>query len=132
MKRYFQKSISILLLICLFMTETFSIKSPFIKMGNNEPIKIMCVGDSITDGYGIPGSYRKFLYHGLTQKGYNIDMIALNQEGLQNIQMKQLEKAGNMMMIIPAIVHIQLNHIEEEMVFMRLYRRQIASLKSLI
>ena len=82
MKRYFQKSISILLLICLFMTETFSIKSPFIKMGNNEPIKIMCVGDSITDGYGIPGSYRKFLYHGLTQKGYNIDMIGSKSGGV--------------------------------------------------
>ena len=66
MKRYFQKSISILLLFCLFMTRTSSIKSPFIKMENNEAIKIMCVGDSITDGFGIPGSYRKFLYHGLT------------------------------------------------------------------
>ena len=82
MKRYFQKSISILLLFCVFMTETFSIKSPFIKMGNNEPIKIMCVGDSITDGYGIPGSYRKFLYHGLTQKGYNIDMIGSKSGGV--------------------------------------------------
>ena len=38
-------------------------------------IKIMCIGDSITDGYGIAGSYRKFLYHNLTEKGYNIDMV---------------------------------------------------------
>ena len=75
MKRYFQKCISILLLFCLFMTETFCIKPPLLESGNNEPIKIMCVGDSITDGYGIPGSYRKFLYHGLTQKGYNINMV---------------------------------------------------------
>ena len=42
---------------------------------NETPIKIMCIGDSITDGYGIQGSYRKFLYHGLTQKGYKIDMV---------------------------------------------------------
>ena len=38
-------------------------------------IKIMCIGDSITDGFGNPGSYRKFLYNGLTKKGYSIDMI---------------------------------------------------------
>ena len=42
---------------------------------NEDPIKIMCIGDSITDGYGVAGSYRKFLYHGLTQKGYKIDMV---------------------------------------------------------
>ncbi|HAE51689.1 MAG TPA: hypothetical protein DCG30_00340 [Ruminococcus sp.] len=41
----------------------------------DDEIKIMCIGDSITDGYGIAGSYRKFLYNGLTEKGYNIDMI---------------------------------------------------------
>ena len=42
---------------------------------NDQKIKIMCIGDSITDGYGTPGSYRKFLYYGLTKKGYSIDMI---------------------------------------------------------
>ena len=41
----------------------------------DDKIKIMCIGDSITDGYGIAGSYRKFLYNGLTEKGYDIDMI---------------------------------------------------------
>ena len=35
----------------------------------------MCIGDSITDGYNVPGSYRKFLYHGLIKKGYKIKMI---------------------------------------------------------
>lgn len=38
-------------------------------------IKIMPIGDSITDGYGISGSYRKFLYHKLIEKGYSIDMV---------------------------------------------------------
>ena len=38
-------------------------------------IKIMSIGDSITDGYGTDGSYRKFMYHELTQKGYSIDMV---------------------------------------------------------
>lgn len=41
-------------------------------------IKIMSIGDSITDGYGVDGSYRKFLYHNLTEKGYSIDMVGPN------------------------------------------------------
>ena len=39
---------------------------------------IMSIGDSITDGYGTEGSYRKFLYNGLTKKGYSIDMAGPN------------------------------------------------------
>lgn len=42
---------------------------------DSEPIKIMAIGDSITDGYGVAGSYRKYLYNELTKKGYNIDMV---------------------------------------------------------
>ena len=38
-------------------------------------VKIMGVGDSITNGYGTDGSYRKFLYKNLTDKGYSIDMV---------------------------------------------------------
>ncbi|MBR6069174.1 MAG: hypothetical protein IKP78_01080 [Ruminococcus sp.] len=51
--------------------------------GDTDTIKIMCIGDSITDGY-VPdyaGSYRKFLYHGLTEKGYNIDMVGSKDGG---------------------------------------------------
>lgn len=40
-----------------------------------EQIKIMAIGDSITDGYGVAGSYRKYLYNELSKKGYNIDMV---------------------------------------------------------
>ncbi|MBO4878016.1 MAG: hypothetical protein J5501_08425 [Ruminococcus sp.] len=43
--------------------------------GEGDAIKIMCIGDSITDGYGVAGSYRKFIYHELTKKGYSIDMV---------------------------------------------------------
>ena len=39
---------------------------------------IMSIGDSITDGYGTEGSYRKFLYRSLTEKGYSIDMAGPN------------------------------------------------------
>ncbi|MCM1132563.1 MAG: GDSL-type esterase/lipase family protein [Ruminococcus flavefaciens] len=43
----------------------------------DDTIKIMCIGDSITDGYtnDYVGSYRKFIYHNLTEKGYNVDMV---------------------------------------------------------
>lgn len=41
-------------------------------------IKIMSIGDSITDGYGTDGSYRKFLYNNLTKDGYSIDMVGPN------------------------------------------------------
>ena len=37
-------------------------------------VTVMCIGDSITDGYGTAGSYRKFLYHGLTENGYSVEM----------------------------------------------------------
>ncbi len=39
-------------------------------------VKIMSLGDSITDGYWTAGGYRKYLYHELELKGYtNIDMV---------------------------------------------------------
>ena len=44
-------------------------------LNNSQRIKIMCMGDSITFGYRVPGSYRKFLYHNLISKGYKIKMI---------------------------------------------------------
>ncbi len=44
-------------------------------------VKIMCIGDSITDGYGINGSYRKFLYNNLTEMGYTIDMVGAKGGG---------------------------------------------------
>lgn len=48
-----------------------------IAAGGGDQIKIMCIGDSITDGYTseYTGSYRKFIYHGLTGLGYDIDMV---------------------------------------------------------
>ena len=50
-------------------------------MSKNSFIKIMCLGDSITLGHRMPGSYRKFLYHNLITKGYKIKMVgAINQK----------------------------------------------------
>ena len=47
-------------------------------MPKNSMIKIMCMGDSITFGHGMPGSYRKFLYNNLIKKGYKIKMVGVN------------------------------------------------------
>lgn len=49
----------------------------------DDTIKIMCIGDSITDGYtnDYVGSYRKFIYHNLTEMGYNIDMVGSKDGG---------------------------------------------------
>lgn len=46
-------------------------------------VRIMCIGDSITDGYvsEYTGSYRKFIYHYLTEKGYDIDMVGAKDGG---------------------------------------------------
>ena len=55
-----------LIIILLFLSITLNIK---------KTIKIMCMGDSITFGSGMPGSYRKFLYNNLIKKGYNIKMV---------------------------------------------------------
>lgn len=60
---------------------SFSAFSEAEKASADDTVKIMCVGDSITDGYGISGSYRKFLYHNLTEKGYNIDMVGSKDGG---------------------------------------------------
>ncbi|MCI7495225.1 MAG: SGNH/GDSL hydrolase family protein [Ruminococcus sp.] len=43
--------------------------------GDTEAVKILSLGDSITDGYWTSGAYRKYMYHDLEQMGYNIDMV---------------------------------------------------------
>ena len=42
---------------------------------NEEAVKILSLGDSITDGYWTSGAYRKYMYHDLEQMCYNIDMV---------------------------------------------------------
>jgi lysophospholipase L1-like esterase len=39
------------------------------------PVRVMPVGDSITDGYGAPGGYRAPLYRLMTNAGYNLDFV---------------------------------------------------------
>ena len=42
----------------------------------------MAIGDSITDGYGVDGSYRKFLYNGLAKNGIKADMVGSKGGGM--------------------------------------------------
>ena len=53
-------------------------KTVYSYVANSSDIKIMAIGDSITDGYGVAGSYRKYLYDELRKKGYSIDMVGSN------------------------------------------------------
>ena len=69
------------ILFILLLSFLFSKFTSILNSENNPEIKIMCIGDSITDGFGIEGSYRKFLYNGLTKKGYNINMIGSKNGG---------------------------------------------------
>ena len=52
-------------------------------MDDNSKIKIMCIGDSITYGHGMPGSYRKFLYNNLIKKGYKIKMVGAKDNKME-------------------------------------------------
>ena len=70
-----KKIVIVVLLIILGVGASLTIPKIILKSLSDNPIKIMWIGDSITDGFGNPGSYRKFLYNGLTQKGYSIDMV---------------------------------------------------------
>ena len=48
---------------------------------NDSDIKILCLGDSITDGYFGKDGYRKYLYHELDEMGYSIDMVGAKSGG---------------------------------------------------
>lgn len=58
------------------------------KVSADDTIKIMSVGDSITDGYWEQGGYRKYMYHALAESGINnIDMVGAkgsNEESYSN------------------------------------------------
>ena len=61
--------------VCLTGIEFTNKKACALGEQGTDKIKIMAIGDSITDGYGVAGSYRKYLYNELTKKGYSVDMV---------------------------------------------------------
>ncbi len=80
-----KKIISTVLAAAVILSSTTVLKNPYepAEAADDDMIRIMCIGDSITDGY-VPeymGSYRKFLYRDLTEKGYNVDMVGVKDGG---------------------------------------------------
>ncbi|NEO25417.1 MAG: hypothetical protein F6K03_00600, partial [Kamptonema sp. SIO4C4] len=55
------------------------------------PTRIMPLGDSITDGYHIPGGYRINLWQHLTEQGYTFDFVGSQQNGSPELPDKDHE-----------------------------------------
>jgi lysophospholipase L1-like esterase len=55
------------------------------------PIKIMPLGDSITDGYFVPGGYRIDLEPAIEDRGYAIDFVGSQSNGPDTLLDKQHE-----------------------------------------
>jgi len=73
-----RKFLATTLSLCI-ISGSFSICNiPVSAEDTGNDVKIMSLGDSITDGYWTAGGYRKYLYHDLELKGYtNIDMVGI-------------------------------------------------------
>lgn len=52
---------------------------------SSPPLKILPLGDSITDGYFVPGGYRIDLWQHLHQRGYEIDFVGSLQNGSEGL-----------------------------------------------
>ena len=63
------------------VTTTVPVTTTTTASQSDKTCKIMAIGDSITDGYGVGGSYRKFLYHELTEQGLKVDMVGSKGDG---------------------------------------------------
>ena len=62
----------------LFVFPAVFLSFVFLQMGlsaSPPPIRIMPLGDSITEGWPVPGGYRAPLYRLLTDAGYNVDFV---------------------------------------------------------
>ena len=77
---YFRK---LLFIIIIIFSIYYIQKIPPKEKDNDNEIKIMCMGDSITQGQKNSGSYRKYLYHNLISKGYNIKMVGSKDQRIQ-------------------------------------------------
>lgn len=65
---------------------------------NESKVKVMCIGDSITDGYWTQGGYRKYLSMQLDEMGYsNIDLVGPkgNDQETFNYDGKEVAYDGN-------------------------------------
>ena len=76
-----KKIISSLMMSAVFSTSLLNMYPSASSAEETKTIRIMSIGDSITDGYGKAGSYRKFLYNDLVKQGYSIDMLGAKGGG---------------------------------------------------
>ena len=70
-KQFAATVIAIAVGVCSFNFKDVEVNT----FANDEAVKIMSIGDSITDGYWEQGAYRKYMYSDLYKRGYNIDMV---------------------------------------------------------
>ncbi|MGN1411669.1 MAG: SGNH/GDSL hydrolase family protein [Oscillospiraceae bacterium] len=81
----FKRLISTTLIASIILsTQSMIMNTQEVNAITQDTIKIMSVGDSITDGYWEQGGYRKYMYHSLEENGItNIDMVGakgMNEE----------------------------------------------------
>lgn len=55
--------------------------SPAVAAESNGGVKVMPLGDSITDGYNVPGGYRINLWHSLAAAGRTVDLVGSQANG---------------------------------------------------
>lgn len=73
-----RKFLAVISSACMLTNTLLIYSMPVSAEENADDVKIMSLGDSITDGYWTAGGYRKYLYHELELKGYNnIDMVGM-------------------------------------------------------
>jgi lysophospholipase L1-like esterase len=78
--------VSVLTVVSLFLLIATSCGGP----GRNAT-RIMPLGDSITDGYGIPGGYRIPLWRELAEGGFEVDFVGSLQNGPPSLPDKDHE-----------------------------------------
>jgi lysophospholipase L1-like esterase len=60
--------------------------APVIRPGeSNGGVRVMPLGDSITDGYNVPGGYRINLWQRLAAGGYTVDFVGSGFNGPENL-----------------------------------------------
>jgi lysophospholipase L1-like esterase len=59
---------------------------PSVSLGATTPLKIMPLGDSITDGYNIPGGYRIDLEDDLAARGISFDFVGSLSNGPTSLE----------------------------------------------
>ncbi len=84
--------IALMLALCLVMAAPFSTVAA-LSSGNAlaAPLKIMPLGDSITDGYNVPGGYRAELWRLLDVAGTHVNFVVSLQSGPSGLPDKDHE-----------------------------------------